>query len=542
MFLRRVAIQNFRAIKSMSIDLDPESTVLIGENGSGKTSFFAVLAACLGLRNDGQELVFERRDFRAPADDPDGDATEPIRVLFEFAEQEPGEWESIRGFFGAAVFTGEHNLAVLKWKINAQWNADTEAAEITSSFLDAEDQPLTAVPVPQLVTELRRLNPFLVFRGRQESLPGDSAGVIQSADEFLTAESRSGSEIEKFTREIYGKLSEGWENLTQKDMRKARAAAKRVWKQLVNPRRTQSSNARKYRLPSGGAQSLGPLLVFGALLSARGARPLGPDVDPIFGAERIGAHLHPATLGSVRYVLDSLPVQKILSSYSRETVAALPLRSLRRMVRRRSGIEVYQFHEDRLKKDDLRRIGYHVRSRRGGALFDRCWLLVEGETEFWLMPEMGRLCGYEFDAEGVGVVEFAQCGLAPILELARQLGISWHVLVDGDDAGDHYVQAALPFLNGAKREDHITQLPFGDIEHYLWRSGYANVYTQAARLGKKGGGKKSANSVINRAISARSKPFLAISVIEAIRTEKAAEVPDVLRDTINTVVRLARAN
>ena len=40
-------------------------------------------------------------------------------------------------------------------------------------------------------------------------------------------------------------------------------------------------------------------------------------------------------------------------------------------------------------------MAYHVRAKRGALLFARCWLLVEGETEFTLLPELARLLGHE---------------------------------------------------------------------------------------------------------------------------------------------------
>ncbi len=170
-------------------------------------------------------------------------------------------------------------------------------------------------------------------------------------------------------------------------------------------------------------------------------------------------------------------------------------------------------------------------------------LLLEGESEYWLMPEMARLCGYEFDAEGGGVVEFAECGVTPILELAKDLGISWHMLVDGDNAGGYYIDGARYFLNGADPQEHITRLPLSDVEHYLWQAGYSDVYVKAARFNRKhGGGKRSPDNVIGRAISARSKPFLAVSVVEACAQVGSPGVPPLLRETIDRTVRLARAN
>nr|VXZ86634.1 Uncharacterised protein [Klebsiella pneumoniae] len=33
------------------------------------------------------------------------------------------------------------------------------------------------------------------------------------------------------------------------------------------------------------------------------------------------------------------------------------------------------------------------------------------------------------------MIEFAQSGLKPLIKFARRMGIQWHVLVDGDEAG-----------------------------------------------------------------------------------------------------------
>ncbi|SUX72882.1 Protein of uncharacterised function (DUF2813) [Citrobacter freundii] len=56
---------------------------------------------------------------------------------------------------------------------------------------------------------------------------------------------------------------------------------------------------------------------------------------------------------------------------------------------------------------DGRRIAFHIRFNRASSLFARCWLLVEGETETWVINELARQCGHHFDAEGIKVIEFA---------------------------------------------------------------------------------------------------------------------------------------
>ncbi len=553
MFLSYITIENFRAIKQLSLPFE-ETTVLIGENGSGKTSFFDALNACLGVRPDGDDLVFDAHDFRLPRHAGEDTDPEPIRIRLTFEEREPGEWlESWREILEPAITVRADGRRCIQWEVRAVWNPAEEQTGVEWCFLDADGKRLDQAGGEALVSELRRLSPFLLFNNRdrsgQEENGAGRTEELEPAEAILHVGNDGHRELERVTQTIYEKVSESWEELSPKDMKQARAAAKQIWKHLIHTRFPQASsggNQKLYRLPSGGAQSLGPLLVLGAVLRARGSKKLDPEAEPIFGMEQIGAYLHPSTLGSVRKVLDELPAQKILSTYSGEMVAAMPLRSLRRIVRRRHGVDVYRFRESRVSKDDRRRLAYHIRARRGGVLFDRCWLLVEGETEFWLMPEMARLCGYEFDAEGVGIVEFAQCGVRPILLLARDLGIDWHLLADGDSAGESYVNTALEFLEGEHRSRRITELPHVDVERYLWSAGYKSVYRRVVGAKPSSGHgrrkRQKPSAVIERAIRARSKPFLALSVLEACRKKGSPGVPPVLRAAIEAAVLLARAN
>lgn len=42
-----------------------------------------------------------------------------------------------------------------------------------------------------------------------------------------------------------------------------------------------------------------------------------------------------------------------------------------------------------MNAEDSRRIAFHIRFNRASSLFARCWLLVEGETETWVINEPG---------------------------------------------------------------------------------------------------------------------------------------------------------
>jgi putative ATP-dependent endonuclease of OLD family len=174
-------------------------------------------------------------------------------------------------------------------------------------------------------------------------------------------------------------------------------------------------------------------------------------------------------------------------------------------------------------------------------MFARCWLLVEGETEYWVVPELARLQGFDFAAEGVECVEFAQCGLSALTKLADHLGIAWHVLVDGDDAGQRYAETAIKARGtAAGATGRITMLRDKDIEHCFWQNGFADVIRRVAYPGTSARSATAAVS-IRKAIERTSKPHLALSLIDAAVERGPQSIPAVLRETIEAVIASARA-
>ena len=158
------------------------------------------------------------------------------------------------------------------------------------------------------------------------------------------------------------------------------------------------------------------------------------------------------------------------------------------------------------------------------------------------MPGLGLECGYQLADEGVCCIEFAQCGVVPLIKLARDLGIEWHLLADGDAAGQRYVAQANKHLHGAVPEDHITVLPSRDVERYLWDAGFADVFRLAAS-GKKPISARwrdaEAKPTIRRAVKRRSKPYMAIEVLRSINKGE-VQAPEKLHRAIATSVELTR--
>jgi putative ATP-dependent endonuclease of the OLD family len=317
----------------------------------------------------------------------------------------------------------------------------------------------------------------------------------------------------------------------------------RIIREILGKQLGKSSPGEKrVSLQHGSASEMIGMLLFTSAMLQSGTLSADPSSEPIFIIEDPEANLHPMTQESVRILIDRLKWQKIITTQSGDFLAGFPIMDIRRITRSNGLVRQFRTDPWSLTSEDIRRLSYHIRMRRGSATFARCWLLVEGESEVWLLPHLARLCGYELAMEGISCVEFAQCGLPPLIKTAHQLGIEWHVLADGDAAGKSYIETAGNFANeyGDEHSLRFTRFREKDIEHHMYFNGYSGVYQEYSGIPAEVARNMHPGKVIGRAIHRNSKPFMAIAVVEAIAREGSPGVPPVIRKLIETCIRLAR--
>lgn len=127
------------------------------------------------------------------------------------------------------------------------------------------------------------------------------------------------------------------------------------------------------------------------------------------------------------------------------------------------------------------------------------------------------------------MIEFAQSGLKPLIKFARRMGIQWHVLVDGDEAGKKYAATVRGLLNNDREleRDHLTSLPALDMEHFMYRQGFDDVYHRVAQI--PANVPMNMRRVITKAIHRSSKPDLAIEVAMEAGRRGVDAVPTLLK-------------
>ncbi|MBI2214307.1 MAG: DUF2813 domain-containing protein [Acidobacteria bacterium] len=543
MQLQRLEIERFRTFDRIAVDFD-HTTVLIGENGSGKTSVFDALLICLGHgRAASGTFAFDEDDFHRNA----GPAVEPIRFRLTIGESAEGRWDAPHATaLLPAIVTRHDGSRVIELEVTARLTG-SETIETTWSMRGSDGHPIASARSPEILRRLRELVPVVTLRSNLTYLfPDNENGTNGEA-----------GALERTIEAHYGRLTEtdalpeGSHARKRLDdaLRVARDAAQRIITPAPATERRRERRLTEEGLripvrvwqrgrPGSAAQRLGALILIGAIFDSGVRGVVDPQASPVLLVEDPEAHLHPTTLASLWGLFESMRFQRILTTNSSELLSVVPLHSVRRLVRQDERVVVHSIAPEALTVEQLRRVRYHVRARRGLAFFARAWLLVEGETEFWLLPELAHLCGYDFGTEGVACVEFAQCGIAPLVRLAQALGIEWHVLADGDRAGRVYAATTRGLMRHEPDSERLTQLAETDIENCLWNYGYADVYRGTAGFSR-AAWERPAN-VIDRAIRKSSKPFLAIAAIEAIARDGSRGVPEPLARVVEHVVALAR--
>jgi len=552
MYLLGLRIENFRAIRKTAISFD-DGTALIGENDCGISSVLDALELALGF--DEKTRKFPPYLFHQSGNP--GQPNGPIRIQLRFGERHKGEWQDTEyAPFSFLLPEPSKRLRELWYEIfiepaEGKWSAAQYRLRAPGSKVKSSD--------PKLIVRFRRMNP--VIRVSAGTLTGHGEPHLESASQ-INPEHKVSPEIQGLmarinqavdsrlsgkSMDLKADLDDGYKaafNLVEMGefkLGKWESGLTRSVGEIIgwSPDGKRPGNSIPMRVPDSASERLGILLLVGALIRARPGG-MAPDADPLWVIEEPEAHLHPITLTSVSIFLSLIQRQKIVTTYSSDLLGSIPLGHIRRLVRFDGELIERRVRHNVLSRNELRRFHYHIRSRFGVASFARVWLLVEGESEFWILPQIARLMGYDFALEGIACVEFAQCGLDPLIKVAKELGIEWHVLADGDEAGKSYAENTRHYISGENSDEQLTVLKQKDIERCFWSQGYQGVYERHARLPENKLQRFSPGKIIQTAVRKQSKPFLALSVVEAIATEDSPGIPAVLQQIIENCVRLAR--
>lgn len=548
MLLERVEIVGFRGINRLSLMLE-QNNVLIGENAWGKSSLLDALTLLLSPEFDLYHFI--RDDFWFPPGDIQG-REHHLHIILTLRETEPGR-HRVRRFrplqrCWVPCDDGYHRVF---YRLEGEL-AEDDSVMTLRSFIDGEGEALVLEEIDELARHLVRLMPVLRLRDARFMRRIHNGTVPHSPQIEITAR-----QLDFLSRELVshpqnlsdGQIRQGLSAMVQllehyfaeqssaqtrhRLMRRRSHDEQRSWRYLdiIN---------RMIDKPGGRSHQVILLGLFATLLQAKGTVRLDRDARPLLLIEDPETRLHPIMLSVAWHLLNLLPLQRVTTTNSGELLSLTPVEQVCRLVRESTRVSAWRLGPGGMNAEESRRIAFHIRFNRASSLFARCWLLVEGETETWVINELARQCGHHFDAEGVKVIEFAQSGLKPLIKFARRMGIQWHVLVDGDEAGKKYAATVRGLLNNDREleRDHLTSLPALDMEHFMYRQGFDDVYHRVAQIPDNV--PMNMRRVITKAIHRSSKPDLAIEVAMEAGRRGVDAVPTLLKKMFSRVLWLAR--
>ncbi|MBD1559037.1 ATP-dependent endonuclease [Vibrio sp. S9_S30] len=543
MQLERIEIAGFRGIKRLSLTFD-ELTTLVGENTWGKSSLLDALSIALPSNCVPYEFVMQ--DFH---------------VDYSIAEQQTQHLQIVLSW--KASFSGEEQAGRYR-KIKPVWTTDDEGTKriiyrlsatrdrykITTNcmFLDASGNQLHLHHAYKLAQELMALHPVIRLKDARRQITNSTQNEVNS---------RAEKRIENTSRRLLampGHVNKG-------EMKSSLNSMQNLVEHYFNVRGQSRGNPRRQRdriffgstsqndktalmqLAGKNNNKQTRLLLMGLLsayLQAKGSADLRRCARPILIIEDPEGRLHPTHLIRAWSIFQLLPMQKIITTNSGDLLGAVPLNSIRRLTRHSDRTVAHSISNKRLTADELRKIGFHIRFHRSSALFARCWLLVEGETEVWLFNELARLLDYNLAAEGVQIIEFAQSGLKSLVKVAQSFHIDWHVVTDGDAAGKKYAASVRSLLEHEQERHRLTELPDRDIEHFLYANGFEPFFRSLVKIPMDH--PIPAKKVITRALKKFAKPDLALAIVSYCEENGTDKVPLLIRWTLRRVVSLANGN
>ncbi len=559
MRLVRVVVENFRSLARVDLAIDPAVTTLVGENDCGKSAGLDAIGRLLDPRESGgaaaRPCIRTEDVGDAGTVAPGRESDARITLAFELkAAQIPptgGAWETIRRVCSAIPPVDGVSTLAVRVIASRPGGATGATPRLSCEVLSAPEAPVSAGDPWDVLGALRTVCPAVRVRLMRPSVgaSGSASGPSARARVLEIYRRLSAGRTGGFVSDdaVRGAISDAmglvaasaWTSDQGAPMNRAIRDLVAV-PQVLNTTLASAADCAADRTTESewpDVRLFTMMILVGALLDAAEGLALAEGSSPLLLFDDLGDQLHPTWLASVGSMVTRLPAQMVITTHSAEMLARVALTSVRRIVRREREIDVFTVGRRLRSLDDQRRVSYHIRLRSPGALLARCWLLVEGETEAWIVPELATLLGVEFPVEGVRCVEFAQAGVAPMVKVADDLGIAWRLLSDGDEAGKHYAAAAEIWSGTEESRGGVVCLKAPDIEHFLFMNGFEHVYRDAAKVR---GGRSDARHVIRTAIKKSSKPAMALAILQDANERGPSSVPPALAELVRTLAALAR--
>lgn len=376
-----IRIKNFRALRDIEFPLS-SSTVLIGENNSGKSSVLDCVSLALGRRWGQRGTGFNEYDLSMPistgSDDGqqtfefDPDEQSPTSIELHFAENHAGQWPQdmvteLSNYLQINPATGCNSIAL---RVTYTLHPIEKNYQPNWAFIDINGDAIGS----QGARRGANANPFFKYvpvfvltalRDSSEEFSSRSqfwGRLLKAVEISPEHQAELDNEIEALNAKLMDSDPRIANTISQlKDIKSViakgavtdvtiRALPMKLWRLLARSEVVMKSSENASWLPlerqGQGLKSLSVIYLFNAFIQRLLTEVYTEHSEPIVALEEPEVHLHPQAARSLWTQVAKMPGQKIVTTHSPYFMQFVPVKSIRVLRSHESGTSVHYVPND----------------------------------------------------------------------------------------------------------------------------------------------------------------------------------------------------
>ena len=365
MKLREIIVKNFRCLVDVVIPIS-DTTVLAGENNSGKTALLEALGIALPRSAVGRGTPFNEYDYHMVKTSDSPQTSEGIVIELWFREDAPDEWPNslVQALNDIIQTDPVMDLDSIGLRLSSKYDGTAKEIVTKWEFLALDGQPLGGKGASP-----GNLTKFLLYiRLFYLSALRDSDDEFSPRSQFWGRILRDLKISEELSKTLTEELATINDALLTADPRieQVRASLDKIQKIMVlGTGQNTSIQALPFKpwdlmsksqvvikargteidLPLArhgqGMQSLAILFLFQSYINVFLKPSFQPDTEAILALEEPEAHLHPQATRALATNLGEVKSQKIISSHSPYFIQEIPFTQIRLLRRDGSSSKVF---------------------------------------------------------------------------------------------------------------------------------------------------------------------------------------------------------
>jgi putative ATP-dependent endonuclease of OLD family len=358
MKLREVKIKNFRCLQNISFPVD-DTTVLIGENNSGKTAALEAIRIAISRSIQGKGLAFDEYDYFMALKNDSPQKSDGIEIELWFREDKRNEWlDSLIQVLNEIIQTDvESDIDSIGYKLTSKYDSQAKEFVTKCEFLNLDGQPLSGKGASSInlskfqtyirifyLTALRDASEEFSARSqfwgrilRNLEIPGEQ---IQNLNEELVKLNEDLLHADNRLEQVRTTLENAQNVMALRSGQSTsiQALSVKPWELMSKSQVVIKPMGSEIDFPLShhgqGIQSLAVIFLFQAYIDVLLKPLFQPETEAILALEEPESHLHPQAIRALAANLDKIKSQKIISCHSPYFIQEIPFTKVRMFCRK----------------------------------------------------------------------------------------------------------------------------------------------------------------------------------------------------------------